>query len=165
MNKLLLPANDIATTHALLRRATWGLWYRCERVCATTHALLRRATPLAVEPLDDALATTHALLRRATADVCVVAGAMGATTHALLRRATQHGTFLLFVLWCYNSRSPAESDVIERSIFTLSNRYNSRSPTESDLPGVDSMLHAMDATTPALSCGERRFLDLHNCRT
>ena len=33
---------------------------------ATTHALLRRATPLAVEPLDDALATTHALLRRAT---------------------------------------------------------------------------------------------------
>ena len=111
------------------------------------------------------IASTHALLRRATADVCVVAGAMGATTHALLRRATQHGTFLLFVLWCYNSRSPAESDVIERSIFTLSNRYNSRSPTESDLPGVDSMLHAMDATTPALSCGERRFLDLHNCRT
>lgn len=33
---------------------------------ATTYALLRRATPLAVEPLDDALATTHALLRRAT---------------------------------------------------------------------------------------------------
>ena len=28
--------------------------------------------------------------------------------------------------------------------------YNSRSPAESDLPGVDSMLHAMDATTPAL---------------
>ena len=76
-----------------------------------SRSLLRRATPLAVEPLDDALATTH----------------------ALLRRATQHGTFLLFVLWCYNSRSPAESDVIERSIFTLSNRYNSRSPAESDI--------------------------------
>ena len=98
MNKLLLPANDIATTHALLRRATWGLWYRCERVCATTpallrratlmrrhlegidlattRALLRRATPLAVEPLDDALATTHALLRRATTisakKICVI---------------------------------------------------------------------------------------------
>ena len=149
--------SNAATTHALLRRTTTALlnaWRNnlCynsrspaenDGMCYTlmtrdntrynSRSLLRRATPLAVEPLDDALATTHALLRRATADVCVVAGAMGATTHALLRRATQHGTFLLFVLWCYNSRSPAESDVIERSIFTLSNRYNSRSPAESDI--------------------------------
>ena len=81
--------------------------------------------------------------------MCVVAGAMGATTHALLRRATQHGTFLLFVLWCYNSRSPAESDVIERSIFTLSNRYNSRSPAESDHLSI-AVQGILDATTHAL---------------
>ena len=80
------------------------------RDIATTHALLRRATPLAVEPLDDALATTQALLRRATihhsflsvsfvsynsrspAESDFALGpsdvASPATTHALLRRAT-----------------------------------------------------------------------------
>ena len=111
VNKLLLPANDLATTHALLRRATpYGgisvprlsttthallrratfkyCWFTLIQM-ATTHALLRRATPLAVEPLDDALATTHALLRRATATLCTLID-------------PQAG---------YNSRSPAESDV------------------------------------------------------
>ena len=88
VNKLLLPANDLATTpallrratviddfavhsnaattYALLRRATWGLWYRCERVCATTHALLRRATPYGWISVPRLSTTTHALLRRAT---------------------------------------------------------------------------------------------------
>ena len=85
-----LEGIDLATTPALLRRATPGkylvrlsAWCYNSRspaendgMCYTlmtrdntrynSRSLLRRATPLAVEPLDDALATTHALLRRAT---------------------------------------------------------------------------------------------------
>ena len=95
-----LEGIDLATTPALLRRATPGkylvrlsAWCYNSRspaendgMCYTlmtrdnTHynsrSLLRRATPLAVEPLDDALATTHALLRRATTisakKICVI---------------------------------------------------------------------------------------------
>ena len=77
---------------------------------ATTYALLRRATPLAVEPLDDALATTHALLRRATSRLEAQAFFLFATTHALLRRATGMSNPFESVGKCYNSRSPAESD-------------------------------------------------------
>ena len=110
VNKLLLPANDLATTPALLRRATCGLWYRCERVCATTPALLRRATALQKQERGIRRATTHALLRRATnmqvpyrvnirlqltlscgERLCLIyfyGGLAHATTPALLRRAT-----------------------------------------------------------------------------
>ncbi len=71
---------DIATTHALLRRAT---------VYSTVvFSLLQLQLTLAVEPLDDALATTHALLRRATGEVPCPGIFVAATTHALLRRAT-----------------------------------------------------------------------------
>ena len=44
VNKLLLPANDIATTPALLRRATPYGGISVPRLSATTPALLRRAT-------------------------------------------------------------------------------------------------------------------------
>ena len=44
MNKLLLPANDLATTPALLRRATVIDDFAVHSNAATTHALLRRAT-------------------------------------------------------------------------------------------------------------------------
>ena len=188
---------------------------------ATTPALLRRATPLAVEPLDDALATTHALLRRATlrgafllrqkhllqltlscgerrfssSNTCAylqlqltlscgerpnmeivinapdvatthallrratwkkrkLKGKIAATTPALLRRATPGKYLVRLSAWCYNSRSPAESDqrqgkcqkkycatthallrraTIHHSFSSVSFvSYNSRSPAESD---------------------------------
>ena len=102
-----------ATTHALLRRATWGLRYITQHTCeATTPALLRRATVIDDFAVNSNAATTHALLRRATAQC------------KLFHDKTQS----------YNSRSPAESD---RRCVRCGRRYgcsNSRSPTESDRP-------------------------------
>ena len=151
MNKLLLPANDIATTHALLRRATWGLWYRCERVCATTPALLRRATLMRrhLEGID--LATTHALLRRATVIDDFAVHSNAATTHALLRRTTT----ALLNAWrnnlCYNSRSPVENDGMCYTLMTRDNtRYNSRSLLRRATPLAVEPLDDALATTHAL---------------
>ena len=49
VNKLLLPANDLATTPALLRRATVIDDFAVHSNAATTHALLRRATVILTE--------------------------------------------------------------------------------------------------------------------
>ena len=100
-----------ASTHALLRRATWGLRYITQHTCeATTPALLRRATVIDDFAVHSNAATTHALLRRATAQC------------KLFHDKTQS----------YNSRFPAESDsiIIVRPSHIV--RYNSRSPAESD---------------------------------
>ena len=152
-----LEGIDLATTPALLRRATPGkylvrlsAWCYNSRspaendgMCYTlmtrdntrynSRSLLRRATPLAVEPLDDALAPTH----------------------ALLRGAPIHHSFSSVSFVSYNSRSPAESDptlefirfavcvapthallrratVLFSSAAGVPTRYNSRSPAESD---------------------------------
>ena len=56
-------------------------------------------------------ATTPALLRRATSRLEAQAFFLFATTHALLRRATGMSNPFESVGKCYNSRSPAESDL------------------------------------------------------
>ena len=97
--------SNAATTHALLRRTTTALlnaWRN--NLCYNSRSLLRRATPLAVEPLDDALATTHALLRRATTisakKICVIS--LQLTLSCGERLSMVHSSFL-----CYGATTRA----------------------------------------------------------
>ena len=76
---------------------------------ATTHALLRRATGFNVYQTVNSGATTPALLRRATLMRRHLEGIDLATTHALLRRATWLASGCGIHPPSYNSRSPAES--------------------------------------------------------
>ena len=139
--EIVINAPDVATTHALLRRATMRHSYADRQYQATTHALLRRAT----------------LMRRHLEGIDL------ATTPALLRRATPGKYLVRLSAWCYNSRSPAESDqrqgkcqkkycatthallrraTIHHSFSSVSFvSYNSRSPAESDKKKVKKVLH------------------------
>ena len=133
MNKLLLPANDLATTHALLRRATWGLRYITQHTCeATTPALLRRATVIDDFAVHSNAATTHALLRRATAQCKLFHD----KTQSYNSRFPAESDSIIIVrpshIVRYNSRSPAESDLGTMVSVRKGMRYNSRSPAESD---------------------------------
>jgi len=88
VNKLLLPANDIATTPALLRRATPYGGISVPRLSATTHALLRRAT----SPCEARLSYARLQLTLSCGErLCLpafTACSLVATTPALLRRTT-----------------------------------------------------------------------------
>ena len=92
VNKLLLPANDIATTPALLRRAT----------VIDDFAVHSNA------------ATTPALLRRATAQCKLFHG----KTQSYNSRSPAESDSIIIVrpshIVRYNSRSPAESDPARR---------------------------------------------------
>ena len=110
MNKLLLPANDLATTPALLRRATVIDDFAVHSNAATTHALLRRATAQC-KLFHDKTQSYNSRFPAESDSIIIVR-----PSHIVR----------------YNSRSPAESDLGTMVSVRKGMRYNSRSPAESD---------------------------------
>ena len=105
-----LEGIDLATTHALLRRATFlplGILLLADGYNSRSPA--ESDVNKLLLPAND-IATTHALLRRATATLCTLID-------------PQAG---------YNSRSPAESECLAEAGKRYAPCYNSRSPAESD---------------------------------
>ena len=110
VNKLLLPANDLATTPALLRRATVIDDFAVHSNAATTHALLRRATAQC-KLFHDKTQSYNSRFPAESDSIIIVR-----PSHIVR----------------YNSRSPAESDLGTMVSVRKGMRYNSRSPAESD---------------------------------
>ena len=154
------PGNTRYNSRSLLRRATPLAVEPLDDALATTHALLRRATTISAKKICvislqltlscgerpqmcalwqalwvlqltlscgerpfiivfrryPSLAPTHALLRRATVTIMTRAFFNDAPTHALLRRATVLFSSAAGVPTRYNSRSPAESDFAFRHL-------------------------------------------------
>ena len=173
MNKLLLPANDIATTHALLRRATVIDDFAVHSNAATTPALLRRTTTALLNAWrnnlcynsrspaendgmcytlmtrDNTRYNSRSLLRRATPLAVEPLDDALATTHALLRRATADVCVVAGAMGATTHALLRRATLPSGIYCLLFSGYNSRSPAES-AKSLRSTFILRKATTHAL---------------